>query len=139
MNISQAAERSGLPAKTIRYYDDIGLVGPSSRRANGYRDYDERDLHRLTFVQRARSLGFSVEECRELLDLYRDKARASADVKAIAKTRIADIHRKIDELEDMQATLTRLVDNCQGDHRPDCPILDNLAGGTRPARSRVRG
>ena len=142
MNISQAAERSGLPAKTVRYYDDIGLVTPSSRRANGYRDYDEQDLHRLTFVQRSRSLGFSVEECRELLDLYRDKDRASADVEAIAKTRITDIRRKIDELEDMEATLVRLVDHCQGNHRPDCPILDTLSGaGNRlqGARGRVRG
>ncbi|MGI9510741.1 MAG: Cu(I)-responsive transcriptional regulator [Geminicoccaceae bacterium] len=134
MNISQAAERSGLPPKTIRYYDDIGLVTPSSRRANGYRDYDEQDLHRLTFVQRSRSLGFSVEDCRELLDLYKDKKRASADVKAIAEARITDIRRKIDELEDMKATLSSLVDHCQGNHRPDCPILDNLA-----ARGRVRG
>lgn len=135
MNISDAAERSGLPAKTVRYYDDIGLVVPSSRQANGYRDYDEQDLHRLKFVQRSRSLGFSVEECRELLDLYRDRDRASADVKAIAETRITDIRRKIGELKAMEATLARLVDHCQGNHRPDCPILDDLAG----ARGRVRG
>ena len=129
MNIGEAAARSGLPAKTIRYYGDIGLVVPSHRRANGYRDYDEQDLHRLQFVQRARSLGFAVEECRELLDLYRDRGRASADVKEIAKNRIADIRRKIDELKAMESTLTRLVEHCHGDHRPDCPILDDLAGG----------
>jgi Cu(I)-responsive transcriptional regulator len=128
MNIGEAAERSGLPAKTIRYYEDIALVRPSGRRANGYRDYDEQDLHRLRFVQRARSLGFSVEECRELLDLYRDRSRASADVKALAEHRIEDIRRKVVELQAMEQTLTRLVQHCHGDDRPDCPIIDDLAG-----------
>lgn len=135
MNIGEAAEKSGLPAKTIRYYEEIGLVEPSDRRPNGYRDYDEQDLHLLTFVQRSRSLGFTVEECRELLDLYRDRGRASADVKSIAQSRIADIRRKIAELESMQATLTKLVDHCHGDNRPDCPILDGLSGGTGIERS----
>ena len=129
MNIGEAAARSGLPAKTIRYYGEIGLVDAGHRQANGYRDYDEHDLHRLKFVQRARSLGFSVEECRELLDLYRDRGRASADVKSIAEKRIADIRRKINELAAMEGTLSRLVEHCQGDHRPHCPILDDLAGG----------
>jgi Cu(I)-responsive transcriptional regulator len=124
MNIGEAAEKSGLPAKTIRYYEDIGLVTPSGRRANGYRDYDQQDLALLKFVQRSRSLGFTVEECRELLDLYRDRSRASADVKAIAKSRIADIRRKIEELKSMEATLAELVEHCHGDTRPDCPILD---------------
>ncbi|MDH3662324.1 MAG: Cu(I)-responsive transcriptional regulator [Alphaproteobacteria bacterium] len=134
MNIGEAASKSGLPAKTIRYYEDIGLVMPSGRRSNGYRDYDEQDLHLLTFVQRARSLGFTVEECRELLDLYRDRGRASADVKAIASKRIADIRRKIDELKSMEATLSQLADHCHGDQRPDCPILDGIAGGSRNKR-----
>ncbi len=129
MNIGEAAARSGLPAKTIRYYGDIGLVVPSHRRANGYRDYDEQDLHRLRFVQRSRSLGFSVEECRELLDLYRDSDRASADVKRLAQKRIADIRRKIAELKAMEVTLVRLAEHCQGNYRPDCPILDDLATG----------
>ena len=128
MNIGEAAARSGLPAKTIRYYGDIGLVDASHRLANGYRDYSERELHRLKFVQRARSLGFTVEECRELLDLYQDRRRASADVKAIAERRIADIRDKIAALEGMEVALARLVDHCHGDHRPDCPILDDLAG-----------
>ena len=131
MNIGEAATRSGLPAKTVRYYGDIGLVVPSHRRANGYRDYDQQDLRRLQFVQRARSLGFSVDECRELLDLYSDRTRASADVKRIAETRIADIRRKIEELMAMETTLARLVEHCQGDHRPNCPILDDLAAGGR--------
>jgi Cu(I)-responsive transcriptional regulator len=128
MNIGEVANRSGLPAKTIRYYEDIGLVLPSARKANGYRDYDEQDLNLLKFVQRARSLGFTVEQCRELLDLYRDRGRASADVKAIAKGRIADIRRKIAELKSMEATLAALVEHCHGDGLPDCPILDDLAG-----------
>ena len=133
MNIGEVADRSGLPAKTIRYYEDIGLVTPSSRKANGYRDYDEQDLNLLKFVQRSRSLGFTVEECRELLDLYRDQDRASADVKAIAQSRIADIRRKIAELKGMEATLTDLVEHCHGNDRPDCPILDDLAGRSRPS------
>ena len=128
MNIGEAASKSGLPAKTIRYYEDIGLVEPKGRKANGYRDYDEQDLHLLRFVQRARSLGFTVEQCRELLDLYRDRSRASADVKAIAQSRIVDIRRKIDELKSMQATLVMLLEHCHGDSRPECPILDDLAG-----------
>ncbi|NJO38740.1 MAG: Cu(I)-responsive transcriptional regulator [Rhizobiales bacterium] len=133
MNIGEAAERSGLPAKTIRYYEDIGLVVPRARKTNGYRDYDEQDLHRLRFVQRGRSLGFSVEECRDLLDLYRDRHRASADVKAVAEHRISDIRRKIAELQSMEQALSRLVEHCHGDARPDCPILDDLAGEPRDA------
>ena len=128
MNIGEAATKSGLPAKTIRYYEGIDLVGPSGRKYNGYRDYNEQDLHLLVFVQRARSLGFTVQECRELLDLYRDRSRASADVKAIAQARITDIKRKIGELQSMQATLEHLVEGCHGDDRPECPILDGLAG-----------
>ena len=98
MNIGEAARHSGLPAKTIRYYEDIGLIVPSGRRDNGYRDYGEQEVRLLQFVARTRSLGFSVENCRDLLSLYRDRRRASADVKALALTRIADIERKIREL-----------------------------------------
>jgi MerR family transcriptional regulator, copper efflux regulator len=136
MNIGEAAAKSGLPAKTIRYYEDIALVRPSGRKANGYRDYDDHDLHSLRFVQRARSLGFSVEECRELLDLYRDRSRASADVKALAQHRISDIRRKIVELQAMEQTLARLVEHCHGDARPNCPILDDLAGTLSAAGNR---
>lgn len=128
MNIGEVASKSGLPAKTIRYYEDIGLVEASGRKENGYRDYDEQDLNHLKFVQRARSLGFTVEECRELLDLYRDRGRASADVKALAIRRIGDIERKIAELQGMQATLEDLIDKCHGDDRPECPIIDDLSG-----------
>lgn len=127
MNIGKAAEMSGLPAKTIRYYEEIGLLNPS-RAQNGYRDYAQADVHKLKFLQRSRGLGFSIEECRTLLSLYEDTDRASADVKAIAERRIGDIDRKIDELQSLRKTLVHLAGNCHGDNRPDCPILDSLAG-----------
>lgn len=127
MNIGSAAQQSGLPAKTIRYYEDIGLLTPE-RASNGYRDYALSDVHRLRFLQRSRSLGFSVEECRQLLSLYGDKGRASADVRAIAETKIAEIERKLTELAELRQTLRHLVHHCHGDDRPDCPILDGLAG-----------
>jgi MerR family transcriptional regulator, copper efflux regulator len=127
MNISAASDRSGLPAKTIRYYDEIGLVRPQ-RRDNNYRDYSDRDLHTLRFLHRARGLGFTIEECRSLLTLYEDRNRASADVRALALGRISDIDRKIEELKSLRATLNALIAACHGDHRPDCPILDDLAG-----------
>ncbi|MFP6757219.1 MAG: Cu(I)-responsive transcriptional regulator [Alphaproteobacteria bacterium] len=128
MNIGQAERACGLPAKTIRYYEDVGLVTPD-RRANGYRTYQELDLHKLKFLQRARGLGFSVEDCRALLALYDDKERASADVKAIAEAHLARIDQKLAELATLRSALTTLVDACHGDHRPDCPIIDDLAGG----------
>lgn len=127
MNIGDAAERSGLPAKTIRYYEDIGLLKPD-RAGNGYRDYSTADVHRLRFLQRARSLGFSVEECRQLLSLYGDTHRESGDVKAIAAAKLDDIDRKIMDLTGLKEMLRQLVDSCHGDHRPDCPIIDGLAG-----------
>ncbi len=128
MNIGQAAEQSGLPVKTIRYYEEIGLVAPA-RGDNGYRRYNGPDLHKLTFLQRARGLGFSIEDCRALLSLYEDKGRASANVKKLALDRIADIDRKLDELQSLRGTLGQLAESCHGDDRPDCPILDDLAGG----------
>jgi Cu(I)-responsive transcriptional regulator len=127
MNIGDAAERSGLPAKTIRYYEDIRLVKPA-RGDNGYRDYSSEDVHRLRFLQRARSLGFSVEECRQLLSLYTDKRRESADVKVVAEAKLMEIDRKIADLVSLQKTLRHLVHACHGDERPDCPILDELSG-----------
>ncbi len=128
MNIGQAERACGLPAKTIRYYEDVGLVTPD-RRANGYRSYQELDLHKLRFLQRARGLGFSVEDCRALLALYDDKERASADVKSIAEAHLARIDQKLAELATLRSALTTLIDACHGDHRPDCPIIDDLAGG----------
>jgi MerR family copper efflux transcriptional regulator len=127
MNISDAAERAGLPTKTIRYYEEIGLVEPARRRDNGYRDYADRDVHMLRFLSRARGLGFSVAECRALVALYGDTDRKSADVKDIALKRVADIDAKIAELRKMRATLVDLSENCHGDDRPDCPIIDDLA------------
>lgn len=126
MNIGEVARRSGLPAKTIRYYEDIGLVTPL-RGANGYRSFRDSDLHKLAFLGRARSLGFSIEDCRGLLELYADKSRASADVKRIASKHLERIDGKLRELEAMKKTLAHLVHECAGDGRPDCPILDDLA------------
>jgi len=128
MNIKDVAERAGLPAKTIRYYEEIGLIRPL-RGANGYRAFRDSDLHRLAFLGRARGLGFTIEECRKLLALYEDRDRASADVKALAEKHLDDIEQKIAELRAMQATLRDLVASCAGDHRPDCPILTGLADG----------
>jgi len=136
MNIGEAAKRSGLTAKTIRFYEDIGLVPAAGRDANGYRRYGEREVHLLHFVHRARSLGFSVDDCRELIALYHDRDRASADVKALALARVRDIERKIEELTAMKATLEHLAERCHGDARPDCPILDDLAASAAaPATS----
>ena len=126
MNISDAATRCGLPAKTIRYYEDIGLVTPG-RLENGYRDYSDDDRHKLRFLQRARGLGFSVEDCRVLLSLYEDRNRASSDVKEIAKAHLSEIERKISELQSLQKTLSDLVHACHGDDRPHCPIINDLA------------
>jgi Cu(I)-responsive transcriptional regulator len=130
MNIGTAARQSGLPPKTIRYYEDIGLL-TADRAANGYCDYSNEDVHRLRFVQRSRSLGFSVEECRQLLSLYTDRGRASADVKAIATEKLGQIDRKIAELTGLREMLGHLVENCHGDARPECPIIDGLSGRAR--------
>ena len=126
MNIGDVAGRTGLPAKTIRYYEDIGLVKPL-RDVNGYRAFRDTDLHKLAFVGRARSLGFSIEDCRSLLALYEDDERASAEVREIARQHLDGIERKIDELTEMRATLSTLIRDCAGDARPDCPILETLA------------
>ncbi|MDQ2091190.1 Cu(I)-responsive transcriptional regulator [Marimonas arenosa] len=126
MNIGEVSRASGLPAKTIRYYEDIGLVTPQ-RAANGYRTFRDSDLHKLSFLGRARSLGFSIEDCRTLLALYEDRGRASADVKLVAQKHLAGIEQKIAELQQMHATLSHLVHACAGDNRPDCPILADLA------------
>lgn len=126
MNIGDVSKRSGLPAKTIRYYEDIGLITPR-RSANGYRAFQDQDLHKLAFIGRARALGFGIEDCRGLLRLYEDTERSSAEVKQIAKQHLAEIDRKVAELTAMRNTLTRLVHACAGDDRPDCPILADLS------------
>lgn len=128
MNIGMAAEKSGLPPKTIRYYEDIGLL-TADRAGNGYRDYSLTDVHRLRFLKRSRSLGFSVEECRQLLSLYDDKSRESAEVKAVAEAKLDEIEKKLAELIGLRDMLKELVTSCHGDHRPDCPIIDGLSGG----------
>jgi Cu(I)-responsive transcriptional regulator len=127
MKIRDAAIQTDLTEKTIRYYEDIGLVVPM-RRANGYRDFSEQDVHKLKFLARARKLGFSVDDCRQLLSLYSDRKRASKDVKNIAQAHLLEIEMKIQELSKMQDTLTFLVMNCKGNERPDCPIINDLAG-----------
>lgn len=127
MNIGAASGQSGLPVKTIRYYEEIGLVRPA-RGENGYRDFVDADLQRLKFLQRARSLGFSIDECRELLSLYEDRNRASADVKEITRAKIGEIDRKIDELLSLKRILSDLARDCHGDDRPECPIIDSLSG-----------
>jgi len=127
MNIGQAARQSGLSAKMIRHYEDIGLLPKVARSFGNYRVYSANDIHVLRFIRRARDLGFSIEEIRELLGLWRNKSRSSAAVKKIAGKHIADLRVKIAELESMVQTLDHLTRNCHGDHRPDCPILDDLS------------
>ncbi|WP_421785020.1 Cu(I)-responsive transcriptional regulator [Hyphobacterium sp.] len=127
MNMKQASGRTGLPAKTIRYYEDIGLLSPA-RGENGYRSFSDSDLHKLTFLARSRSLGFSLDDCRQLLSLYDDDERSSADVRELAVRHIADVDRKLGELKDIRRVLSKLVSACDGDHRPDCPIMDSLSG-----------
>ncbi|CAM3569432.1 Cu(I)-responsive transcriptional regulator [Parendozoicomonas haliclonae] len=127
MNIAKAARETGLTAKTIRYYESIGLVSPASRLENGYRSYDDKHLRELRFISHARELGFTLEECGELLGLYKTDNRRSADVKALAQARIEDIENKINQLQTMRDSLKELASCCHGDDRPDCPILDSLA------------
>ena len=127
MNIGAISEISGIPPKTIRYYEEIGLIPPVTRTENGYRHYQNRDLEQLRFVQRARKLGFSLKDVGNLLALWNDKQRASADVKKFALDHITEIDGRIAELKAIRATLTELTNSCHGDDRPDCPILDGLA------------
>jgi Cu(I)-responsive transcriptional regulator len=130
LNIGDVSKRTGLRAKTIRYYEDIGLVKPL-RDTNDYRVFREIDLHKLTFLSRARALGFTIDDCRNLLALYEDETRASADVKEITSKHLKEIEAKINDLQAMHATLSHLSKECAGDHRPDCPILEGLSGDDR--------
>lgn len=127
MNIGQAAANSGVSAKMIRYYESIGLIEPPARTAAQYRVYADDDVHTLRFVRRARDLGFSLEETRELIALWRDRSRASADVKKLAMAHVRDLEAKAAELKAMADTLRHLAAHCHGDHRPDCPILADFA------------
>ena len=129
MTIGKAADAAGLPVKTVRYYADIGLVQPEGRSASGYRVYGPDDVARLAFVRRARAFGFSIEECLDLLGLYGDKGRASADVKRLALAHLERIEERLREMQGLRDELRRLADACAGDDRPDCPILVAMASG----------
>ena len=139
MNIGQAAKASGVSAKMIRYYEETGLIPPAGRTAAGYRVYTDQDVHMLRFVRRARDLGFPVEAIGELLGLWRDRSRHSADVKRLALSHVADLRQKIGQLEEMARTLESLAACCQGDDRPNCPILADLEGAAVPPRQDRRG
>lgn len=134
MNIGEASTQSGVTAKMIRYYEQIGLIPRAERTPAGYRDYADADVHMLRFIARARDLGFSIAGITELLDLWRNKARRSADVKALAQARAEDLRQKIAHLQDMAGTLEELARTCAGNERPDCPILQELAVQTTPAQ-----
>jgi MerR family copper efflux transcriptional regulator len=134
LNIGQAAKATGVPAKTIRYYESIGLMPRPARAENNYRFYGPSDVATLKFIHRARLLGFSLKDVAGLLELWRDKGRASADVKALAVGHVRAIERRIAELESIRRTLIELTDRCHGDGRPDCPILGDLAGGAGAAQ-----
>jgi len=128
MNIGEAAKRARLPVKTVRYYAEIGLVSPNGRSAGGYREYDDVAIRKLQFIARSRSFGFGIPACRELLSLFEDRTRESADVKRIATERIAELDEKLSELKLLRDELAHLAKSCAGNSRPDCPIIDGLAG-----------
>ena len=128
MRIGEAARRSGMAAKTIRFYEEVGLIRPAARADNGYREFSEDDVRTLRFIHRARDLGFSVDEVTTLLSLWQDRERASASVKALAMDHVERIERKMAELASMRDAIVDLAERCHGDDRPDCPILEDLAG-----------
>lgn len=131
MNIGEAAEASGINGKLIRYYESIGVIPKAERTEAGYRTYSQKDVHILSFVRRARGLGFSMKEIKKLVGLWRNKTRASAEVKALALHHVKQLDDKIAELESMSKTLKRLAKTCHGDSRPDCPILDEISTTVR--------
>jgi len=128
MQIGEASRATGVSAKMIRHYESIGLIPAAERRESNYRDYDAEDVHRLGFIRRARDLGFSIDEIRDLLKLWGDRRRSSRDVKALTLAHIAELDQKIALLGEMRTTLAHLADCCDGNGRPDCPIIDSLAG-----------
>ncbi|MDS1136006.1 Cu(I)-responsive transcriptional regulator [Nitratireductor indicus] len=138
MNIGKAAEASGVSAKMIRYYESIGLIQKVSRTDAGYRDYSDNDVHTLRFIRRARDLGFSVEQMIGLLALWRDRDRASADVKRMALEHVKELERKAREITEMGKALRHLADNCQGNSRPDCPIINELSARGEPGSERIK-
>lgn len=132
LSIGEAATQSGVSAKMIRHYETLGLLSGVARRNNGYRQYGPREIHTLQFIKRARDLGFSMAEIAELVGLWQNRRRTSASVKRIAQAHADDLARRIEAMQAMQQTLLSLIRCCQGDHRPDCPILDDLAGSASP-------
>lgn len=128
MNIGNAAAESGIPPKTIRYYESIGLIAEPPRTDGGYRDYAPVDVQTLKFIHRARALGFSLKDVAELVSLWQDRSRASADVKALTERHIEEVDKRIAELKSVRRTLDHLARRCHGDDRPECPIIDDLAG-----------
>jgi len=127
MTIGDAAMQSGLPVKTVRYYDEINLVSPSSRTTAGYRQYSANELHKLSFVKRARSFGFSVADCRQLLNLFEDQSRSSREVKAFANRRLEEIEEKMRDMQALHTELKALAQRCPGNDEAECPILSSLA------------
>ena len=127
MRIQEASSQSGMPPKTIRFYEEIGLVRPAARAANGYRQFSDTDVRMLKFIHRGRKLGFSVEDIQKLLSLWQDKRRASADVKKLALAHVHEIEARIRELESVKQAVLVLAEHCHGDDRPECPIIDELA------------
>ena len=133
-NIGEAAAASGVSAKMIRHYESVGLLPPAKRASSGYRTYDEADVHALRFVRQARDHGFSIKQIGDLLGLWHDRRRPSKAVKALVSRHIAELDRKVRELEQMKRALQLLAERCAGDERPHCPILEGLAGSHRVAR-----
>ena len=127
MHIGQASKQSGVSQRMMRHYETIGLIPKAARRDSGYRDYDDKDVHTLRFIRRARDLGFPIEEIGQLLALWQDRRRASADVKALATARVEELKRKELEIREMRRSLEELARHCHGDERPDCPILEDMA------------
>ncbi len=125
-SISEAAERAGVSAKMIRHYEDLGMIPKVGRTQAGYRIYRDSDIHTLRFIRRARDLGFTMKEIETLLGLWQNRRRASADVKKLAVKHLADLDARIAEMQEMRSALAKLADCCQGDERPDCPILEDL-------------
>ena len=138
MKIGQVAKACGVSQRMIRHYEKIGLIPPAGRRESGYRDYDQRDLHTIRFVGRARDLGFSIDEIGRLLALWNDRGRASADVKALATAKAAELKRKARALDEMRRSLEHLAASCHGDDRPECPIIHDLEASDDERRSAIR-
>ena len=138
MQIGQAASATGVSAKMIRHYETIGLIPSAERRASNYRDYDEGDVHRLRFIRRSRDLGFSIERIRDLLKLWSDRNRCSSEVKAIALAHVAEMETRIAQMREMAEALHGLADACEGNERPDCPIIQGLEGSETARRQRRR-